>query len=83
MSLATELIREQMSDTQTVDEHEYDLIYELGRRLIYLTEYDRYIAHARGWPDLQKFWRGVRDHERQLVSDLKRLISEQVQSHSS
>ena len=73
MSISQQI--ERKGSPRSADEPKHDLTFELGRRLVYLAEYDRYVANARGRPELQAFWRSVRSSEQRLVDQLERLIA--------
>lgn len=78
MAIIQEKLRADRLSELSPDECKHDLTYELGRRLLYMSEYERFFENARGKPELQEFWRGVRSREQRLVGQLLRLID----SHS-
>lgn len=58
--------------------YERDLIHELGRRLALIWDYDRYIANARGRPELLEFYRTVNAQEQANLARLKVLVKHYV-----
>ena len=72
-----------LGETRGIENHEHDLIRDLGRRLGSLWGYDRCIANADGRPELQEFWRGAKSQEQKNIDQLKRLIEQHVQSNGS
>jgi hypothetical protein len=76
MSTTTDKECELLGETQWIEDHEHDLIQDLGRRLGYMWWYDRCIANADGRPDLQDFWRDAKTAEQQYIERLKQLIKQ-------
>ena len=69
---------EHLGETRGSENHDHDLIQELGRRLDALWRFDQYIANAAGKPELQECWRQLKDQEQQNVRALKGLIAEEI-----
>ncbi len=68
-----------LDKTPELEDHENDLINDLGRRLGCLWQYDRYIANADGNPELQTFWRNAKSQEQESIDQLKSLIQQYVE----
>lgn len=81
MSMTTEKEYEHIGETSGCEDHDHDLIHELSRRLDGVWRYDQYIANSDGQPDLQKFWRNVKVQEQENIQQLKKLLTQHVQSN--
>ena len=68
-----------LGETPELQDHENDLINDLGRRLGSLWQYDRYIVNADGHPDLQASWRATKLQEQRNVDQIKALIQKHVE----
>ena len=78
MALAAEKELEHIGESSGMQDHDHDLVHELGKRLDALWRYDQYIANADGKPHIQEFWRDVKTEQRQCIDLLKKLIVEEV-----
>jgi hypothetical protein len=67
--------------TQGCENHDHDMIHELSRRLDGVWRYDQYIANADDQADLQNFWRDVKGQELTNIEQLKKLLTNHVQSN--
>ena len=74
MSTTTVIEPEHRGKTREIEDHENDLIHDLGRRLGCLWLYDRYIVNADGHPELEAFWRQAKSQEQENIDQLKKLI---------
>ena len=59
-----------IGESHGCENHDHDLVHELGKRLDALWRYDQYIANADGKPALQDLWR---DLKRQEIGNIKRV----------
>ena len=75
MTLAAEKELEHIGETRGCEDHDYDLIHELSRRLEFLWRCDQYIANAEGKSDLQAFWRDIKHQEERNVKPPENLRS--------
>ena len=71
MTLAAEKELAHIGESRGCEDHDYDLIQELSRRLESLWRCDQYIANADGHPDLQGFWRDIKRQEQSTIKRLK------------
>ena len=55
MTMASEKQVEKIGSSRGCEDHDYDLIHELDKRLCFLWRCDQYIANAEGNSDLQTF----------------------------
>jgi protoheme ferro-lyase len=69
-----------IGETQRAQDHDRDLVHELSKRLDAVWRMDQYVANADGKPELQQFWRQLKQQECQAVDRLKELISKEVRS---
>ena len=67
-----------IGETQGAQDHDHDLIHELSKRLDAVWRFDQYIANAEDKPEIQEFWRQLKQQERQAVKRLKELIASEV-----
>ena len=81
MSMTTEKEYKHIGETRGCEDHDRDLVHELSRCLDGVWRYDQYIANANGLADLQDFWRNVKAQEQENIQQLKKLISQHVQSN--
>ena len=70
---------EHIGTTAAVRNHDHDLVAELARRLEFLWRCDQYIANAEGHPDLQDFWRQLKEQDSENVSRLRGLIKAEIE----
>ena len=68
-----------VGDTMPIQNHDHDLVHELSDRIDAVWRYDQYIANADGKPELQEFWRDVKQQDLRMVERLKQCIAEEVQ----
>ncbi len=78
MKIATETEYEFIGQTQGCENHDHDLIHDLGGRLDGVWRFDQYIANADGQESLQKFWRSLKTQELENIQQLKKLLAEHV-----
>ena len=78
MTLAAEKELAHIGESRGCEDHDYDLIQELSRRLESLWRCDQYIANADGHPDLQGFWRDIKRQEQSTIKRLKELVCSEV-----
>jgi hypothetical protein len=76
MRLAAERELAHIGESQGAANHDHDMIHELSKRLDALWRFDQYIANADGQPDLQRFWRELKDQEQSNVQRLKGFVQE-------
>lgn len=62
-------------NSKGTENHDHDLIHDLGRRLDALWRYDQYIANAEGDSELQDFWRGLKKQEQENVKRFKEFVA--------
>lgn len=67
-----------LGDTMPIQNHDHDLIHELSKRIDAVWRYDQYIANADGKPQLQQFWRDVKQQDMQVVDRLKQCLADEV-----
>ncbi len=80
MSMTTEKEYQHIGETRGCKDHDHDLVHELSRRLDGVWRYDQYIANSKEMPDLQKFWGTVKAQEQENIKQLKKLITQHVQT---
>ena len=78
MVLAAERQLQHIGESRGCEDHDHDLIHELSERLDSLWRYDQYIANADGHPDLQNFWRDIKQQEQGNVNRIKKLIGDEI-----
>ncbi len=78
MVLAAERQLQHIGESRGCEDHDHDLIHELSERLDSLWRYDQYIANADGHPDLQNFWRDIKQQEQGNVKRIKQLIGDEI-----
>jgi hypothetical protein len=76
MRLAAERELAHIGESQGAANHDHDMIHELSKRLDALWRFDQYIANADGQPDLQRFWRELKEQEQGNVQRLKGFVKE-------
>ena len=67
-----------IGESKGCEDHDHDLIHELSKRLDGLWRYDQHIANADGRPELQKFWREVKQQDQATVKTLKEMIAREI-----
>ena len=70
-----------IGETRGMANHDHDLVHELSKRLDGLWRYDQYIANAEGKQELQNLWQKLKDQDEENVSELKRLIHEEIEQN--
>jgi len=78
MTMAAEKQHQQIGSTRGLEDHDYDLVHELSRRLCFLWHCDQYIANADGNSSLQGLWRDLKRQEQESVKRLRQQIAEEV-----
>ena len=78
MALAAEKELQHIGETCGCADHDHDLVHDLSKRLDALWRYDQYIANADGRPELQQFWREMKQRETEQVRRLKEFIAGEV-----
>jgi hypothetical protein len=78
MTLTAEKELAHIGESRGCEDHDHDLVHELGKRLDALWRYDQYIANADGRPTLQQLWRDLKAQEIANIARLKDLIAEEV-----
>lgn len=78
MTLAAEKELAHIGETKGCEDHDYDLVCELSRRLESLWRCDQYVANADGNATLQTFWRDMKRQEQANIKKLKQLITDEV-----
>ena len=68
-----------IGQSKGAENHDHDVIHELGKRLDALWRYDQYIANAEGDSELQEFWREVKEQEQDNVKQLKQFVAEHIE----
>ena len=79
MTLAAEKEMEHIGESCGCQDHDHDLIHELGKRLDSLWRCDQYVANAEGHRKLQAFWRDVKTQEQENIHRLKKLVAEEIE----
>ena len=67
-----------IGQSKGAENHDHDMIHELGKRLDALWRYDQYIANAEGDSELQEFWREIKLQEQDNVKQLKQFVAEHI-----
>lgn len=80
MTLAAEKELEHIGETRGCEDHDFDLIHELSKRLESLWRCDQYIANANGHAHLQEFWRDIKRQEQKNVKCLKQLVCDEIKA---
>ena len=70
-----------IGESHGAEDHDHDLIHELSKRLDAVWRFDQYIANADGKPEVQEFWRQLKQEEGRTVDRLKQLIAEEVKAN--
>lgn len=80
MTLVAEKEYQHVGETKGCEDHDYDLVHELSRRLDSLWRCDQHIANAKGHEKLQGFWRDIKKQEQDNVKKLKGFIADEIKS---
>ncbi len=78
VTIAAEKQIEQIGTTRGSEDHDYDLVHELSRRLNFLWRCDQYIANAEKNSSLQTLWRDLKRQEQESARRIKQQIAEEV-----
>jgi hypothetical protein len=78
MTLVAEKEYQHLGETKGAEDHDYDLVHELSKRLDALWHYDQCIANASQKPEIQNFWRDLKKQEQQNVKKIKELIAGEI-----
>jgi hypothetical protein len=81
MTMTAEKQQEQIGATRGVEDHDYDLVQELARRLRFLWRCDQFIANAEKDTKLQTLWRDLKRQEQDNVKRLRQQIAEEVKKN--
>lgn len=79
MVLAAERQMEHIGETSPMKDHDHDLVHELGKRLDAVWRYDQYAANAKDNPELEQFWKDLKQQDQQVVNRLRTLIGREIQ----
>ncbi|HVW39074.1 MAG TPA: hypothetical protein VHB99_17285 [Pirellulales bacterium] len=79
MKLAAEKEIRHIGESRGCEDHDHDLIHELGKRLDALWRYDQYIANAEDRPDLRELWRDLKSQESANIKRIKELVAQEVE----
>jgi hypothetical protein len=74
MTMASEKQMEKIGASRGCEDHDFDLVHELDKRLSFLWRCDQYIANAEGNSELQSFWRDLKKTEKKNVDRLRELV---------
>jgi len=80
MRQAAEQEYAKIGTTHAIADHDHDLVHELSKRLDAVWRMDQYVANADGKPEIQQFWRQLKQEECRTVDRLKQLIAEEVKA---
>jgi protoheme ferro-lyase len=78
MRAAAEKEYRHIGETRGLANHDHDLVHELNKRLDALWRYDQYIANAESKPEIQEFWRSIKQQDQENVNQLKYLIAGEI-----
>jgi len=78
MGLVAEKEMEHIGESKGIENHDHDMVHELSKRLDALWRFDQYIANAEDDPELQEFWKELKQQERQNVARLKEFVAEHI-----
>ena len=79
MKLAAEKEIRHIGESRGCEDHDHDLIHELGKRLDALWRYDQYIANAEGRAELRELWRDLKSQEIANIERIKELVKQEVE----
>jgi hypothetical protein len=74
MTLAAQPEVQHIGQTAAMADHDFDLVQELEKRAANVWRCDQYIANADGKPELQSFWRQLKDADMNVVEQLRGLV---------
>jgi len=78
MTLAAKKQLEHIGETKPIADHDHDLVHTLSDRVDAVWRYDQYIANAEGKPELQSFWRDLKERDEKTVAELRERIAAEV-----
>jgi len=78
MTLAAEAQMQHIGETKCIENHDHDLVHALSERLDAVWRYDQYIANADGKPQLQAFWRELKQQDTENIARLRELVGKEV-----
>lgn len=79
MPIIAEKQMEHIGETRAVEDRVHDLAKIFSNRLEFLWRYDQYIANAEGQPELQEFWRKVKQQDHDVIHRAKELLCNELQ----
>ena len=79
MSLAAQRELEHIGESRGCEDHDHDLVHELGKRLDALWRYDQYLANASDKTPIQELWRDLKEQETDNINRIKQLIRDEVE----
>ena len=71
-------VMQHVGESKGCENHDHDLIHELGKRLDSLWRQDQYIANADWRDNLKHFWCDMKEQEQKNIDRLKQLLKEEV-----
>jgi hypothetical protein len=77
MTLSAEKQFRHVGETKCIADHDHDLVHALSDRLDAVWRYDQYIANAEDKPELQEFWREVKEQDVRTINRLRELIGKE------
>ena len=80
MTLAAEKELEHIGETSVMEDHDYDLIHELSKRLKSMWRYDQYIANARGDNERVQLWKDLKAQDQENIDRLREAIKREISS---
>jgi hypothetical protein len=81
MTMAAEKQHEKIGETHCLEDHDYDLVQELARRLKFIWHVDQYIANAEKDSKLQNLWRDLKRQETDNIKRLRQQVAEEVKKN--
>jgi len=81
MPLAAEPNFEHIGETKAMSNHDRDMIHELSKRIDSVWHLDQYIANAQCDKELKTFWIDLKEHEKDNVQRLKKIIARHVEAN--
>jgi hypothetical protein len=78
--LLAEKVMEHIGKTKGSADHDHDLVHGLSSRLDELWRCDQFINNAEGHPEVQEFWREVKQSDEKFVNRLKELIKKEIEA---
>ena len=78
MPLTAERQMEHIGETCPVSDCIHDLVQVFNTRINCVWRYDQYIANADGNPDLQDFWRNMKNQDQQACNQMKHLLAKEL-----